>query len=342
MDRKYIEETAVKSAPVYKLTECFALKAEEEYGQNLGKIEEIKIDFKQHIYFFEDEKIKFINNLTEQMKDGEIILKGDEINLEGFFPYDYIYLFFHENGLYMVLPDELRDIYINTTNEENFEEIRARNLEMLKYAVALTNLYGIYEIKQFVSVWNQHHKEKTDYEKAESFINKSCDYTFEYFADEYYVYSESFQDDADIDDLLEEVEKFKYYMPPKSVINLYSEDDHYEKVPGAAAMADFLNKYVPNDHFKGDTLRLDILLDCRRLVKPIDIVNNLNEYGFPVENKEVMKEFERLYRILFDNTHMWLFRGFTPSQFESETGNKIKSFKIPEFDLVEKSKNKKR
>ena len=344
MDKKYIESIAVEYVPAYKLAECLSLKYKntEEKETAPERADEVTEEFKQHIYFFDEEQIKFMSDFIEKTQTGGLIVENDKIDLAGLFPYDYFFAYLHDDKLYLVLPDELRDIYIETIAEDNFESIRKLNREMLKYAVALTNLYGAYEIEQFVTVWNQHHKDKIDYYAAEKFLNKSSDYTLEYLQEDDYVFSDSLYSDEETDDLLDKVEYLKYYMPTKSVINLYSEDDYYEKIPEAITMAEFLNRYVPNDTFLGDTLRLNIIYDCKRLEKPIEIVNILHGYGFPVEDKEAMKEFERLYQNLLNNTHIWEFRGFTPPQYENETGKQVKPFKIPEFERVEKGKKKKR
>lgn len=340
MEREYLEKIAVKSAPVYKLAEYLALEAGNDSEINPEETEEIKEEFRKHIYFFTEAQMKFIDGLIEKTRNGGMILNDDEIDLEGFYPYEYLSVFLHEDKLYLGLPDELRDIYTEAIAEENFEVTRVNNREMIKYATALINLYGIYEIQQFVSVWNQHHKEKINHDEAKSFLNASSDFAADYFADHNYVYSDSFFGDEEIKEFLEEVKDFKYYMPPKSKINLYSDENYYEKIPEYTEMADFLNQYVPNDNFSGDSMRLDILLRCKRLEKPIDIVNTLNQYDFPVEDKEAMKEFERLYKNMFNNTHMWELRGFTPPQFERESGKKLHPFKIPDFVRVEKEKRK--
>ena len=350
MRKKFLEELALKSSPVYKLHECIALKLSdaEDSENNEEKIKEkaaeIKEKFKRHIYFFDGGKHSFIENIIKDARNGGFILNDNTINLE-VNPYaGYLYFFSHENELYIIFPEELSDIYKETIAEEDFNIINERNCEMAKYAMALLNLYGIYEIIQYVNVWNQHHKEKIDRGEAERFLNELLEFgNIYYLDDEYegYVIYDSFMDYDEIDDMLEKTEGVNYYMPTKSVINLYREEDSIEELPEALKISELLNEYVPNDNIRADTLRFSIIMDCRRTIeKPIDIVNTLHEYDFPVENKEAMSRFEKLYRNLFQNSHIWELHGFTPLQYEQETGKKIDDFKFPKFELVAKKKKK--
>ena len=353
MKKKYIEEYAVESAPIFKLSECIKLKSEDyktddepnkpdEAEEAEAEAEQIMAEFRHHLYFFDEEQIEFVNFLAGQMRSGGLVITDDDITMAGLYPFEYFTAFLNEEKLYLVLPDELREIYEQTTAEASFEPMRKHNREMNKYAMALANLYGACETGQFAAVWNQHHKDKIGQGDVERFMEQSCVYAYEYFLEGDYVFSQFLQNDDEIDDLLDSVSHMAYYMPPKSVITLYGEVDYQENIPEANAVVEFLNRYVPNDALPGDMLRYDIILKCRRLEEPIGIVNTLSRHGFPVQDKEAMKEFERVYKNFFENTHMWAFRGFTPSQYELETQNKVKPFKIPEFVAVKNKKNSKK
>ena len=341
MKRESIEERAIKSAPVYKLSECLALGGWEYSEITSEEIEEITDYFKRYICFFKDEQLKLIDDLIEAQKNNNaFVIEGDEFDFQHLYHEDFVFVFSSENKLYLIIPDELKNIYEETIKEENFHAELAYNREMAKYAIALVNLYGICEIEQFVAVWNQHHKEKTDRKETERFLDESCEFIEDYYLDDGLLISDCFINDDDIDDLFDEVKNLPYYMPTKRVISLYGDEDCLENLPEAKKMSEFLNEYVPNDNIWADTLRLSIIFDCKRLEKPIDIVNTLHDYNFPVTDKEAMDKFEKAYKILFENTHMWPLRGFTPYQYEQATGKKVKPFKIPEFKLVTKNNKK--
>ena len=80
----------------------------------------------------------------------------DEMPYESYaFPMDYgiIFSFYHQERRYLVVPEEIKDIYRNI-NKAVFTKHRERYQLFCKYIKALCNFYGAFEPGQFINIFN--------------------------------------------------------------------------------------------------------------------------------------------------------------------------------------------
>ena len=363
-----IRERAVSAKPVYSLSECIKidkdfLETESAEAEELSQedtdelIEEIKESFSDCVRYGNDKKLNIIRKYVEE-RDAPIEKAdsggdddGEVSCFHEFYEDNIIYPFTWEDKLYLILPDELVQIYQEIVNAPDFAAVSAYNAELLKYATALTNLYGVCEISQFINVWNTHHKEKlSDYSKTAEILEKLGMQNYSYFAIDGYLLADGIWLDSHRDQLLERVEGLEYYMPLKSVIALYAKEDYYMEIPGAKEMSEFLSQYIPEKqredenkniafYFSGmtkerilDFINHQIARACKRVYRPAFIRQELEKagIGFILNDAEAVAKFEKLFMTLRENTRIWEFRGLTPYQHELQNGKML-----PKFDLLE-------
>ena len=336
--------TAIGAEPIYVLEECVAAlpdSVDDDCEDVTEPVCEIKERFRKCLYLCNEEKLEFVRFAAEL--SAKKAVWNEKISYHPFNVFHsngFVYLFSNDDKYYLALPDELAEIYREVTAEENFAVVNANNLELSTYANALLNLYGAYEIEQFVNVWNHHHKNKITYTEAETFLSDMAYFHSDYYFDEDFVVHDCMFID-DFDSLLDEVYDKEYYMPTKSVIREYA-NKGYElefEIPCEKEMAEFLANYI-TDERELDDVSWDIMTSCERLRSPAEVRQILEKAGIPLEDESFVERFERLYQNLRDNTHIWELRGFTPYRYMDETGEIIQRFKLPEVKTNKKAERK--
>jgi hypothetical protein len=154
--------------------------------------------------------------------------------------------------------------------DENFQTVNSKNSELRYYAAALLELYGAYENEQYVTVWNQHHRDKITYEEAEAFLSDLAYFNSDYHFDNDYIVHDCMYTD-EFDALLDETYELEYYMPTKSVIRecFTRRYDYDNKVFGEKEMDDFLAIFLQNERDLED-VQFEIVYSCQHLKKPVE------------------------------------------------------------------------
>ena len=337
-DRTYdlFEDHILQGEPVYTLAECLAAKQkvkeakypdDETTAQDPSEIREL---FRKTLSYCDERALALIRHAEELSKQKA----GTTLEAINYYPFwlfhnwAFIYLFENDGSFYLVLPEELAAIYHEVIADEDFAPANARNLELISYATALAELYGIFEIDQFIAVWNHHHKEKITPMDAVDFLIFYQEFGADFFLDKGFAIHDSLNDD-EFDDLWEKTYYMKYYMPTKSVIrecNVIRHDFDY-KIPGEKEMDDFLAAYI-NDEQALEIVQVEIVSSCKRLKSPEEVRKILDDAETPIDDAAFVAEFEKLYNTLRDNTHIWELRGHTIYQFQKETNQIVPRFRL--------------
>ena len=339
------ESRVINAEPMYLLADCIAadekrraaLDRDDEYK---NPIEDIAERFHTYIFLCNEAELSFLRYAAELSE--KKAAWGDNISYNPaswFISADLIYLFLWEDTYYLVLPDELAAIYRDAMLSSDFAAENAYKLELSDYAAALLNLYGAYEIEQFVLVWNHHHKNKITYEEAENFLSDRAYFHSDfYFAEGFVVHDCLFYDD--FDELWETTETMEYYMPTKSVIRQYKNKGYDDsKIPGEREMDTFLAEYV-KDEVKLDDLQLSVSLSVHHLTEATVILRDLIDADAPIDDEDFRAKFERLYNNMRNDSHIWELRGYTLHQFGAETGEAVPRFKLPKVKAQKKKTRK--
>lgn len=329
--KQMFEYMEICAEPVYTLAECLSATPDNDDGFDLeaDRISDIKERFRTSLYLCDKEQLDFVRFAAELSENRAVLKKVIHYPLYTFVRNDFVFVFSNGGEYYLVLPKELAEIFHEVTGDEGFAAVNAAKLELKMYADALINLYGAYEIKQFVHVWNQHHKDKINLNEAETFLSDmACFHSDYYFIDDYVVHECLFEED--FDDLWDEVYDEEYFMPTKSVIREFAAQEHdFElKTPDEKAMDEFLAGFIEKEN-ELDDLCWEIANSCKRLQSPAEVRTILEEADFPLDDEAAVRQFERLYNRLRDNTRIWELRGFMPYQYAAETGKRVKRFELP-------------
>ncbi|MCL1803683.1 MAG: hypothetical protein FWG30_08625 [Eubacteriaceae bacterium] len=330
-----LKSRAIKSEPIYSLEVCILQEADSLSDAELSNIsalvEKRKEDFQCMLTSYSDKRLSgFLSDVAELSAKKLPFAENLPSALWVFYYDRYVYIFSHEDQIYCILPDELREIYENMGLENSLSGKALRTKEICGYASALLCLYGAYEIKHFVKVWNQYHTEKIEMAEAERFFQTFEEYRDDYFLDVGYSVSETLSS-RQVAELKDTVKKLKldYYMPAESDIAAFIENEPKALFANASClseMSDFLAGLSISQESIDELL--SIMSEPVSPAYPASLREALARAAFPTDNGQACESFETLYTNLNSNKRVWQYRGYTPSQISEMRGVAIQAYKI--------------
>lgn len=110
-------------------------------------------------------------------------------------------------------------------------------------------------------------------------------------------------------------EGLPYYMPTKSVIKIYANNEQYEEPrPEIENMKKFLSRTISDDAEHREVLDRLIVMTCEENWDVEKVIILLLNFGLsPYDNKEVWREFGDLYSSLWGTTRQWALCGDFPA-----------------------------
>ncbi|OPY59022.1 MAG: hypothetical protein A4E55_00391 [Pelotomaculum sp. PtaU1.Bin035] len=340
--RKINIKNAAHTAPVYSLAEILALKNVTEL-QQIGKALHVK-------YYGKLPKTELIPAIAETMKK-EHLLRNllynlDEMEWEFFLKVaatkhlltekvyiDSYYLpqsmgllqcFYHNDKLWFVVPEELKDVYRKLAETDFPEDKRFRDL-LNNYAIAAISLYGVISQDEFVALFNSQNKRQTNIDEIFPIL---LDYIYAdagyCFWDEYIVDSDFEEDDfAGVQRLVSSRQGKPRYTPSREEFLKYSVWDYYEVTPQLIALKRQLSKFITDP----DTV-LDILDEIHDLsaseARTQEYFDLLDSAGVVFISMEQAGEMMQLIVDVQNNTRLWCNYGHTPSELFSLEKSKLR------------------
>ena len=176
--------------------------------------------FEKDLFYLPPREIEFVSKLmSTDFKGGEWVDYKDCSFLHSL---GYVHLYYYNDQVYPILPKELRKIYSQIPKDELDSETKLNN-RFYYYAVALTQLHGIYTLDHFMEVWNLYNDEKIDFGDALTYFDMMYDRQ-DYFNYDYQYVVTNYPTNEDGYSLLDGKEDQPYYIPTKAQILQYSKE----------------------------------------------------------------------------------------------------------------------
>lgn len=336
-------ENTVHTAPFYSLSEILALKNVTRLRQ-LGKALQVKYYGK----LSKQELIPAIVGLLKQVHTlRDCLFSLTEIEWEFFQKvvskrtlqtekvYITFYLtpqsvgllqgFYHDDKLWFVVPDEIRDTYRNLAKTGFIEDKRFRDL-LNNYAVAAVSLYGVISQDDFVALFNSQNERQTSIGEVFPILLSNIYSDAGYcFWDEYIVDAGYEEDDfADIQSFVAERKDKPRYAPSREDFLRYSDWDYYEITPQLIALKRQLSKLIADPDKVLDIL--DNIHDlCTVEGKTQEYFDLLDAEGIVFENMDQARVMMQLIVDVQNNTRLWCDFGHTPSEMFSLEKSSLRS-----------------
>lgn len=229
----------------------------------------------------------------------------------------WLFIFGEDGGRNFVVPPEVEKKILRFLSNGKNKETIVRNQEFYRYAKALAHLYGVFEKKQLMKVWEEFHSIPLKKGELSKFLKFTEKVYGDYRVEGRYVISSKISDTRLCLNLMNEVKNLPYYIPDEKEINLYSEEYVDVDAPEYKQLRRFLEKRKHNPLSFAELmtgLEDNMLLgggvsQAFGLMKDAGILLNEEQ-----EREEFLACCERWQK----RTRQWRYRGFTPEEILEE------------------------
>lgn len=197
---------------------------------------------------------------------------------------------------------------------------------IIQYAVACGNLYGLIEYPKFLEIYNtQNQTSLTSKELMailkESSYSKRLNNGFVYSSNRELIH-EALEYELNLDDFRFEANGKPYYVPEKTELLRYAEEDYYEETIHQRNLASMLKK----DFFPNNAQVIKDEID--ELIGQLQIDDNFQEVvkaflaRFEFIDMKQVNEYMQVVMKIANTTRLWENRGHTPDElFQMESPN---------------------
>ena len=242
-----------------------------------------------------------------------------------------IYSFYNGGNIYFVMPNEVKEAY-QRIDKDAFLKARHRYQIILKYILAMTNLYGAFKPEKLIEIFNiQNDNKLTEDEFTEIYQGVTAkQQAFSIYED--YIISDYFEYDEmdEFEELLYNTKDKPYYIPGKNEFLKYSDDLYFEMTPQLIELKKFVLKDMCKDEELVDSLIDDIQLAC-------SMEDSMDEIKYEFERRNInfksMSQLKNLISLIIEvnnNTRIWSNHGYTPIEMHNLIGrSKLRDISVP-------------
>ena len=250
----------------------------------------------------------------------------------------YIFAFLDMDQLQLVVPDEVKEM----SKQLNWDDVREARIwyqEILAYAKAAVNLYGLCTIDKIEEIYNSHN----DPYLSAFHLRDIIDCFMERGQPFHWIGPHLASDYFDLDnlheytDLLSKQNLKPHYIPNKTEFLKYADDSYYEHTPQLRRLRLFILNQLCSDAEWVDGIIDEIHLLCVMEEPMQAIIDTLDERDIVFDNENQIKMFVDLVFEVMNHSRLWSNCGYTPAELSKlriqssnvvEQGQSAKSIKV--------------
>jgi hypothetical protein len=201
--------------------------------------------------------------------------------------------------------------------------------ELIKYARALSYIYGVYPASQLKEVWDFNHQRGISPSDVKKALEKVGDEDGFYIDGSYIVVNELPTTD-EYCEVLEKLERSDiYYYAQESVIDEYADGPKLTEAPEYFYIRSFITRKLGGASDDAiDSIMKELYFVCVKDTAPADVMAFLDAKGIKFAELEEFNMFIALYTSWFYGLYVWVCKGYKPCELKAE---KLvnRSFKLP-------------
>ncbi len=189
--------------------------------------------------------------------------------------------------------------------------------QLVKYIIALTNLYGIVSKEKVVEIYNSHHQDQTSLSAVEVYLQKPPDElakAFVYPHQGYFV-SESILEFDEFETMLAKKSDKPFYVPHQKELLKYIDECYFEETWQYKALYDYIKKnFYDGDDHKAKMLAEDIHGSCQLGDGFDSILEEFTRRNLSFKDTNQVNEVMQLIMDLSNNIRLYENNGHTPQE----------------------------
>jgi preprotein translocase subunit SecA len=214
--------------------------------------------------------------------------------------------------------------------------------QIMKYIIALTNLYGQVSASKIAEIYNSQNEDQISIDDVEVYFDEDLSEYYVFFHKNHFVH-ETIMEFNDFKSMLRKKADKPYYVPNKEELLKYSDMSYYER-PNQYYD---LMKYIKKNFFAGDNEKAELLCEnmmwkCRDDFRPQEAFELFNTFEVNFRDENQVNEVLQLVMNLSNNVRLWENNGHTPQQiFEKFEKSNLKPLSDKPFQFGGRVKKEK-
>lgn len=186
--------------------------------------------------------------------------------------------------------------------------------KIMKYIIALTNLYGQVSASKVAEIYNSQNEDQISIDDVEVYFDEDLSKYYVFFHKNHFVH-ETIMEFNDFKSMLRKKADKPYYVPNKEELLKYSDMSYYEK----PNQYHDLMKYIKKNFFAGDNEKAELLCEnmiwkCRDDFRPQEAFEIFNTFEVNFRDEKQVNEVLQLVMNLSNNVRLWENNGHTPQE----------------------------
>lgn len=192
-----------------------------------------------------------------------------------------------------------------------------QDAEVIKYAAALSNIYGVYPASQLKEVWDFNHQRGIAPKDIVSAIEKSGDVDG-FYVNDGYIINISLQNVEDYIEVLTCLSRADiYYYPTEEVVEEFADGPVYKVAPEYYMLRSYFERKLGSEE-KADDFLKELFLIAVRDTSLQEVTANIRSRGITIDDGEDLERFTYLYLCWCHELRGWSCKGYKPSELREE------------------------
>jgi hypothetical protein len=206
--------------------------------------------------------------------------------------------------------------FVRKTSFERSEQ----EAEIIRYAAALANIYGVYPDRQLKEAWDFNHQRAVSPNDIRQAMVKSGDEDGFYINDAYVV-SNLLKNVEDYINVLASMRYSDiYYYPSDEVIDEFADGPVYKAAPEYYFLRSYFTAKLGSEE-KAEEFLAKLFLICTRDAAEEEVLTFMENEGVKFDSDEDRSRFLYLYTCWFYELRAWSCKGYKPSELRPERLN---------------------
>ena len=202
---------------------------------------------------------------------------------------------------------------------EGVQDRSEQDKEVIKYAAAMANMYGIYPANQVKEAWDFNHQRAISPNDVRSALLKAGDADGFYINDSSYIITTMLPTMEDYFAALSNIRRSDtYYYPSEEVIDEFAEGPVYKVAPEYYFLRSYLTRKLDGDEEKAEALISELFVICARDADDAQVIAFINDKGIKFDDDDDKKRFMYLYTCWGYELRIWQCKGYKPSELRVE------------------------
>lgn len=310
-------------ARVYEVDKAYKMRKQELIDILFDRITDENYIISNLAAYYEHEEYTYSSYGNEALPESIRVLGLAKIGV--YFLYDL-----GDGNIESIVPEEVKKV-IDNIEENKLQLVKNRYSEIFNYLRAFKNLYGIFDIDFFISIFNKQNQGHNELSLSE----------FMYYFDKYNIHNNQIvnyngtlvcevlcKSDLDIDKVIKQREGKEYYILSKEELLKYSNDHYIRKTNYYYNLEKYLLKHLKSQK-KVKSIIENINLEFLMNIFDINItINRLHMLGIKIQD---MRDIERVFKLCVDfgnNTPKWINKGWTQADLMGKESIEAKSLNL--------------